>query len=318
MASAAPAPQAIANTAPDRDALRQRRLLVEGDRPHRDAQCACGRKEHGRRTRARRATMSRCTTSRSSPPPNVERRRRPTGSPSYAVVDATASVPTVRSTASRPSVMTAIENSGSPIIGRMTSRSMTRPKHGQRRRRPRRRREPDDIVVVAEPSSRDAPVDEQHETEPRADQGDRALGEVDGLCRLEDEHEAERDERVDRRPGRAPDERLDEAVESRQPMISGSPPPWPRRGESGARCDRRSPMVAGVIGTSTRRARRTARCIALRFTFCVAVSSPSSWSSSLGIIRNFLICSTVANRSLVSLTIPWISSRTSGFSDRSR
>ena len=38
-----------------------------------------------------------------------------------------ASVPRVRSTASNPSVMTAIENSGSPIIRRMISRSMTSP-----------------------------------------------------------------------------------------------------------------------------------------------------------------------------------------------
>ena len=39
----------------------------------------------------------------------------------------TASKPIVRSTASRPSVITATENSGSPTIGRMTSRSMTSP-----------------------------------------------------------------------------------------------------------------------------------------------------------------------------------------------
>ena len=38
-----------------------------------------------------------------------------------------ASVPTVRRAASKPSVITAIENSGSPIIGRMISRSITRP-----------------------------------------------------------------------------------------------------------------------------------------------------------------------------------------------
>ncbi len=38
-----------------------------------------------------------------------------------------ASMPSVRSTASSPSVITAIENSGSPIIGRMISRSMTNP-----------------------------------------------------------------------------------------------------------------------------------------------------------------------------------------------
>ena len=40
----------------------------------------------------------------------------------------TASVPIVRSTASSPSVITAIENSGSPIIGRMINRSITRPR----------------------------------------------------------------------------------------------------------------------------------------------------------------------------------------------
>ena len=44
----------------------------------------------------------------------------------------TASAPIVRSTASRPSVITAIENNGSPIIGRMIGRSMTRPKAAAR------------------------------------------------------------------------------------------------------------------------------------------------------------------------------------------
>ena len=38
-----------------------------------------------------------------------------------------ASTPSVRSTASSPSVITAIENSGSPIIGRMINRSITSP-----------------------------------------------------------------------------------------------------------------------------------------------------------------------------------------------
>ena len=50
------------------------------------------------------------------------------GMPRPRLLMLTASVPTVRSTASRPSVITAIENSGSPIIGRMMSRSMTRPR----------------------------------------------------------------------------------------------------------------------------------------------------------------------------------------------
>ena len=44
----------------------------------------------------------------------------------------TASAPMGRSTASRPSVITAIENSGSPIIGRMIDRSMMRPKTAAR------------------------------------------------------------------------------------------------------------------------------------------------------------------------------------------
>ena len=39
--------------------------------------------------------------------------------------------------------------------------------------------------------------------------------------------------------------------------------------------------------------------IAPRFSFCVAVSSPSSWSSSLGNRRNCLTCSTDAKRSFV-------------------
>lgn len=56
---------------------------------------------------------------------------------------------------------------------------------------------------------------------------------------------------------------------------------------------------------------------ALRFTFMVAVSSPSSWSSSFGSIRNRLICSTVANRSFTSSTTPCTSAITSGFEDRS-
>jgi hypothetical protein len=56
----------------------------------------------------------------------------------------------------------------------------------------------------------------------------------------------------------------------------------------------------------------------LRLTFCVAVSSPSSWSSSLGIMRNLRICSTRAKRSLVCATMPWTSLSTSGFSVRSR
>src|SRR5690606_2862738 len=58
--------------------------------------------------------------------------------------------------------------------------------------------------------------------------------------------------------------------------------------------------------------------MALRFTFCVAVSSPSSWSSSLGRRRNLRMFSTRANLSLVASTTPLISSITSGFSDRSR
>jgi hypothetical protein len=56
----------------------------------------------------------------------------------------------------------------------------------------------------------------------------------------------------------------------------------------------------------------------LRLTFWVAVSSPSSWSSSLGIMRNLRICSTRAKRSFVFATTPWTSFRTSGFSVRSR
>ena len=55
--------------------------------------------------------------------------------------------------------------------------------------------------------------------------------------------------------------------------------------------------------------------IELRFSFCVAVSSPSSWSSSFGIKRNLRMFSTRANRSLVCLTTSPISSMTSGFSD---
>ena len=71
-----------------------------------------------------------------------------------------------------------------------------------------------------------------------------------------------------------------------------------------------------TTGTSVLdQARRTSSVIASRFSFWVAVSSPSSWSSSLGIKRNFLICSTEANFSLVSLTTSWISSTTSGFSE---
>ncbi len=59
-------------------------------------------------------------------------------------------------------------------------------------------------------------------------------------------------------------------------------------------------------------------CIAERLTFWVAVSSPSSWSSSLGSIRKFLTRSTRANFSLVSSMMSWTSLRTSGFSVRSR
>src|SRR5690606_9755302 len=58
--------------------------------------------------------------------------------------------------------------------------------------------------------------------------------------------------------------------------------------------------------------------MARRFTFWVAVSSPSSWSSSLGSIAKALICSTVLCRALTSLTTESTSSRTSGFSARSR
>ena len=44
----------------------------------------------------------------------------------------TASAPIVRNTDSRPSVITAIENSGSPIIGLMIERSIARPKAAAR------------------------------------------------------------------------------------------------------------------------------------------------------------------------------------------
>ena len=66
---------------------------------------------------------------------------------------------------------------------------------------------------------------------------------------------------------------------------------------------------------STRSSKTSA--MAERLTFWVAVSSPSSWSSSLGSSRNALICSTWANRSLTVVTMPSTSSTTSGFSDRS-
>ena len=54
------------------------------------------------------------------------------------------------------------------------------------------------------------------------------------------------------------------------------------------------------------------------FSFWVAVNSPSSWSSSLGSMRNLRMFSTRANLALVSLITPWIRFRTSGFSPRSR
>ena len=58
--------------------------------------------------------------------------------------------------------------------------------------------------------------------------------------------------------------------------------------------------------------------MAERLSFCVAVSSPSSWSSSLGSRRNLRMFSTRANFSFVRSTSLRMSSMISGFSVRSR
>src|SRR5690606_8347088 len=60
------------------------------------------------------------------------------------------------------------------------------------------------------------------------------------------------------------------------------------------------------------------REMADRLTFWVAVSSPSSSSSSLCMSVKRFTVSTWARCSLASSTTPWISSTTSGFSVRSR
>jgi hypothetical protein len=101
------------------------------------------------------------------------------------------------------------------------------------------------------------------------------------------------------------------------PRFSGGPPrrsPGPPRFSGGP--PRRSPGTPRRYMPSMRSPK--APVMAARLTFWVAVSSPSSWSSSLGMSRNRLTVSERARRRLVSSTTSWTRASTSGFSDRSR
>ena len=140
-------------------------------------------------------------------------------------------------------------------------------------------REPHDVVVVARasgPGCRQSTSSSEKNQAPH--ERHRALGEVDGLRRLEDQHEPERDERVDR------------------PWASAFISVWMKPLEAAARVSRRTGTAAAARcdpetdrrapPSSVHRLDEVAEPLAssaARLIFCVAVSSPSSWSSSLGI-----------------------------------
>src|SRR5690606_26125753 len=160
------------------------------------------------------------------------------------------------------------------------------------------RRDRDDAKEGAEPEPE--PWREVADQD-RAGQHERRLGEADDLHRLVDDHEAEREQRVDRAVAQAHAPRGEELVHAVPPSASSAP----------TRAVTRSPYISCTRWWK-------ARSIAERLTFCVAVSSPSSWSSSLGSIRKSLICSTGLCLLLTSSTTPRTRVRTSGFSERSR
>ena len=198
----------------------------------------------------------------------------------------TASVPMVRSTASRPSVITAIENSGSPIIGRMISRSMTRPRSTARAMATTSDENHIDVARCRRASGRGSPsrraACEKNQAVTRAI---APWAKLTALRRLEHEHEAEGDEGVDRALGEAPGRACDEAFErvatTRRVSLGDD------RRHSG---DAGSQSAAAALSRRRDRApRRTAHHqyidsmrspnvlpIASRLIFWVAVSSPSS------------------------------------------
>ena len=113
-------------------------------------------------------------------------------------------------------------NNGSPIIGLMISRSMTRPRSTARAMAIDQRQEPLDVAVGVDPAAGNRPVDEHQREEPGGDECDRSLGEVDRSRRLEHEHEAEGDEGVDRTLGEALGQGVDEAVERASPPLAAA------------------------------------------------------------------------------------------------
>src|SRR5690606_26862578 len=167
---------------------------------------------------------------------------------------------------------------------------------GQRQGGQHRQRPPQPQRRAGHPPARHLQDGGERGDEERPQGGQGAVGEVEDLGRLEDDHEAHRQQRIDRPQRQEVDQ---------QPTGGRGP----RLGET-ERLDH---------DESISLIRSENICsMAFRLTFWVAVSSPSSWSSSLGSKRNFRMFSTRANFLFVSSTTFWMSSITSGFSDRSR
>ena len=201
----------------------------------------------------------------------------PHGSPRLWASKPQMSVTTSWMMKSIPMVIMISANGGRPTMRRRINRSTTRPTERG-----------DGHGQHHGRHERQAPRGAEVVGEVGADHHEAALGEVDDAGGLEDDHEA-------RGPPAAYLEPEGDAAHDELQELGHVAPPW--------YIDSINELNSSVM--------------ALRLTFCVAVTSPSSWSSSLGSRRNALMVSTWARSALASATALAMSSTTSALEVRS-